>query len=57
MTADPTVTGAWIEVVCADCSRTYVCSPSDDHYLRAGEPDGSPRVCYACLTGEPTNDR
>jgi hypothetical protein len=47
---DPTVTGAWQRVSCGDCERVYVCSPADDHYLRVGDPEGSPRVCFDCLT-------
>jgi hypothetical protein len=34
------------EVTCADCHRTYECTPLDDHYEPAW---GGPRVCYQCL--------
>lgn len=53
---DATVTGPWKQVVCADCGREYRCTPNDDHYLRAGDPEGSPRVCFACLV-TPHNGR
>lgn len=46
---DPAYTRAWGVVQCADCGRTYRCTPLDDHYLRAGDPEGSPRVCTTCL--------
>lgn len=46
---DPAVTGPYQQVVCADCGEQYTCTPSNDHYLRAGAPEGSPRVCFACL--------
>lgn len=49
---DATITGPWQQVVCADCGREYRCTPNDDHYLRAGDPEGSPRVCFACLTAD-----
>lgn len=46
---DPRETGPWQMVSCADCHRVYQCRPMDDHYLRATDPEGSPRVCERCL--------
>lgn len=51
---DPRETGPWQMVACADCKREYQCTPGDDHYLRADDPEGSPRVCFACLLRTPT---
>lgn len=50
---DPAETGCWQRVRCGSCGRTYTCSPDDDHYLRAGDAEGSPRVCLACLVAPP----
>lgn len=46
---DPRVTTPWGEVVCGDCGVRYICTPTNDHYLRADDPEGSPKVCFACL--------
>lgn len=46
---DPCETGPYQQVKCADCGREYLCTPGDDHYLRADDPEGSPRVCTGCL--------
>lgn len=51
---DPRITGQYIQVACGDCGREYLCTPLDDHYLRAGDPEGSPRVCEACLLRPPS---
>ncbi len=46
---DPRVSGPWQMVICGDCRRVYQCTPTDDHYLDADDPEGSPRVCSRCL--------